>query len=85
MDADDLALEVRRLRCLLRDTQNRFAEEGARLNTEIAYWKLKFFEAYALIPVDAEIPLEGEVGGDCIECALAREDALDVGLVDPHG
>lgn len=63
MDNDDLALEVRRLRSELRDTRNRFAEEGARLNTEVAFWKLKFFEACELVP-EAHLPVEYDLA-DC--------------------
>lgn len=73
MNADELALEVRRLRCLLRDTQNRFAEEGARLNTEIAFWKLRYFEACALIPED-DLPVEYELEGIRLGIADARQD-----------
>jgi hypothetical protein len=79
VDADELALEVRRLRCELRDTQNRFAEEGARLNAELAWWRLKFYEACALIP-DADPAFVHEVGRHCAECArvFAARENVDV-------
>lgn len=71
MDADELALEVRALRCQLRDMQNRFAEEGARLNTEIALWKLRYFQACALIP-DDDLPDDHELLGIRLGIADAR-------------
>lgn len=76
MNADDLAQEVRCLKAELRDMQNRFAEEGARLNTEIAFWKLKFYEACELLP-DRELPLEYELAWIKDQIRLAREDAAD--------
>lgn len=74
MDQDELALEVRRLRAELRDTLNRFAEEGARLNTEVAFWKLKFFEACALIP-EADLPAAYHLEGARLPVAELTEPA----------
>lgn len=71
MNSDDLAQEVRCLKAELRDAQNRFAEEGARLNTEIALWKLRYFQACALIP-DGDLPIEYELEGIRLDCADAR-------------
>lgn len=76
MNADELAQEVRCLKAELRDARNRFAEEGARLNTEIALWKLRYFQACALIP-DGDLPEEYEFEGIRLEVAerfMARED-----------
>lgn len=61
-----LELEVRRLRREIRDLRNRFAEEGARLNTEISFWKLKFFEACMEIPGDEPVVYRHAVEYDTI-------------------
>lgn len=80
--------EVRRLRCELRDMRNRFAEEGARLNAEVAFWKLQFFQACALIP-EHDLPVAYEVEGIRLEAidgrgVVPREDAPHVALVHRH-